>query len=76
MGDVTSDELYKTLEELGVLSKIDYLINNAGLARGKERAHEVRVHNRLETKTILTVHIDVTGGAFGLARNDGRKLHG
>lgn len=43
VGDVCSDELYKKLEDMGILDKVDFLINNAGLARGKDRAHEAKL---------------------------------
>jgi len=37
VGDVCNDDLYAQLEANGCLGKVDFLINNAGLARGKER---------------------------------------
>jgi NADP-dependent 3-hydroxy acid dehydrogenase YdfG len=44
-GDVCSEELYTMLEERGYLSQVDFLINNAGLAKGKEQAHEARLED-------------------------------
>jgi len=42
-GDVCSDELYEKLEASGALAKVDFLVNNAGLARGKATAAEALI---------------------------------
>lgn len=36
-GDVCSDETYSLLKSSGVLDKVDFLVNNAGLAKGVDR---------------------------------------
>lgn len=36
-GDVTADETYEALRSAGVFDKVDFLINNAGLAKGVDR---------------------------------------
>jgi len=36
VGDVGSDEIYTQLKDQGILEDTDFLINNAGLARGKD----------------------------------------
>merc|ERR1711871_616901 len=43
VGDVVSDGLYKELEEKGHLERVDMLINNAGLARGKASCAEAEI---------------------------------
>jgi len=61
-GDVCTDALYKLLEERGLLSKVDFLINNAGLAKGKEKTFEAKLE---DWDTMMSANCT---GAFRMVR--------
>eukprot|EP00928_Gymnodinium_smaydae_P078723 TRINITY_DN62810_c0_g1_i1.p1 TRINITY_DN62810_c0_g1~~TRINITY_DN62810_c0_g1_i1.p1 ORF type:complete len:302 (-),score=65.21 TRINITY_DN62810_c0_g1_i1:186-1016(-) len=60
-GDVTADETYEKLKKAGAMDTIDFLVNNAGLALGKE---QVGGANLQDWKTMLDANCL---GAFRLA---------